>query len=61
MICGFQIIAKKLNIEWEQMTVLAMLQQRLGKTLDEMIELVHQHLHVEEYSKKEVILHYIKK
>lgn len=42
------------------MTVLATLQKCLGKTLDEMIEIVHQNLHVEEYSKKEVIICYKK-
>lgn len=54
--CDFQIIAKKLNLNWEQMTILAMLQKHIGKTFDEMIELVHRYLHIREYSKKEVII-----
>ncbi|XP_029344365.1 N-acetylgalactosamine kinase [Acyrthosiphon pisum] len=49
-----QIIAKQLNLEWEQMAVLATLQKRSGNSLDRMIELVHQHLHVDAYSKSEV-------
>ncbi|VVC32165.1 Hypothetical protein CINCED_3A006367 [Cinara cedri] len=49
-----QIIAKRLNLEWKHMTVLATLQKNLGNTLDQMIELVHQHLHVDKYSKKEI-------
>lgn len=51
---GFQIIAKQLNFKWKDMTVLAVLQKSLGNTLDQMIKLVHQNLHVEVYSKKEV-------
>jgi len=49
-----QVIAKQLNLEWKQMTVLAALQKYSGNTLDQMIELVHRHLHVEAYTKKEV-------
>ncbi|KAE9545109.1 hypothetical protein AGLY_000652 [Aphis glycines] len=49
-----QVIAKQLNLEWKQMTVLATLQKSLDNTLDQMIELVHQHLHVDKYSKSEV-------
>lgn len=36
------------------MTVLAALQRQSNNTLDQMIKLVHKHLHVEGYSKKEV-------
>ncbi|VVC25844.1 Hypothetical protein CINCED_3A016918 [Cinara cedri] len=49
-----QIIAKRLNLTWKHMTVLATLQKNLGNTLDQMIELVHQNLHVDGYSKKEI-------
>ncbi|XP_050432803.1 N-acetylgalactosamine kinase isoform X2 [Adelges cooleyi] len=49
-----QIIAKQRGLDWKQLTVLSRLQKNLGYTLDEMIELVHQHLHVASYSKKEV-------
>lgn len=53
---GFQIIAKQLNLKWKDMTVLAVLQKSLGNTLDQMIKLVHQNLHVEAYSKKKVTI-----
>ncbi|VVC32159.1 Hypothetical protein CINCED_3A020885 [Cinara cedri] len=49
-----QIIAKQLNLEWKNLTVLATLQENSGNTLDQMIELVHQHLHVNSYSRNEI-------
>lgn len=54
---GFlQIVAKRVGLEeWRRTTVLAVLQKRTGNTLDRMIELVRQHLHVEAYTKAEVI------
>lgn len=53
---GFlQIVAKRVGLEeWRRMTVLAVLQKQTGNTLDRMIELVRQHLHVEAYTKAEV-------
>ncbi|XP_025408259.1 N-acetylgalactosamine kinase isoform X2 [Sipha flava] len=49
-----QVIAKRLGFDWKQMTVLAALQKRSGSSHDQMIELVHRHLHVDGYTKKEV-------
>jgi len=51
----FQIVAKQLDLDWKRTTALATLQKRSGNTLDQMIELVHRYLHVEKYSKNEVL------
>ncbi|XP_050539155.1 N-acetylgalactosamine kinase [Daktulosphaira vitifoliae] len=49
-----QIIAKSQNIDWKNLTVLSQLQKTLKYSLDEMIKLVHQHLHKSKFTKNEI-------
>ncbi|XP_067935080.1 N-acetylgalactosamine kinase-like [Watersipora subatra] len=50
-----QILAKKSGLQWKEFRRLGDLQSKLGKTLEEMISLVKEHLHENVYSKLEVL------